>query len=285
MELESGEGTDGLLNEEAIMRAVAAELGMDPLETAEGVLTRLHCGQAADGSPGEHFVGTQASGRVAGQEKDQPMFQQADAGAFLVSCGLLDHLVENGGGAGEVGAQAFGIGRIDPAVVLLGADGQAQVQALRIDPGLLGPHTGGPDNQPGRRLLRHPLHLVQARPFPLRQVTQLLIPGQTLFQAPQQALGRSGAISLVEVAALCIACPIEDMVAQIQTVLPQARVTALRQAVTLRMEMVGQLRRFSWALSAVVLVIGIRSAASSAPTRCRCSCPWARRATSPGWWT
>jgi len=33
-------------------------------------------------------------------------------------------------------------------------------------------------------------------------------------------------------------------------------VTALRQAVTLRMEMVGQLTRFSWALSAVVLVIG-----------------------------
>ena len=72
----------------------------------------------------------------------------------------------------------------------------------------------------------------------------------------QQTLNRPGAISLVEVAALCIACPIEDMVAQIQAALPQARVTALRQAVTLRMEMVGQLTRFSWALSAVVLVIG-----------------------------
>jgi putative ABC transport system permease protein len=74
--------------------------------------------------------------------------------------------------------------------------------------------------------------------------------------AAQQALDRPGAVSLVEVAALCIACPIEEMVAQIQAVLPQARVTALRQAVTLRMEMVGQLTRFSWALSAVVLVIG-----------------------------
>jgi putative ABC transport system permease protein len=72
----------------------------------------------------------------------------------------------------------------------------------------------------------------------------------------QRALRRPGAISLIEVAALCIECPIEDMVAQIQTALPQARVTALRQAVTLRMEMVGQLQRFSWALSAVVLVIG-----------------------------
>jgi putative ABC transport system permease protein len=74
--------------------------------------------------------------------------------------------------------------------------------------------------------------------------------------AAQRALQRPGAVSLVEVAALCTACPIEDMVAQIQRTLPQARVTALRQAVTLRMEMVGQLMRFSWALSAVVLVIG-----------------------------
>jgi putative ABC transport system permease protein len=75
-------------------------------------------------------------------------------------------------------------------------------------------------------------------------------------RAAQRALDRPGAISLAEVAALCIACPIEEMVAQIQTALPQARVTALRQAVTLRMEMVGQLTRFSWAVSAVVLVIG-----------------------------
>ena len=74
--------------------------------------------------------------------------------------------------------------------------------------------------------------------------------------AAQRALHRPNAISLIEVAALCTACPIEDMVAQIQTVLPQARVTALRQAVTLRMEMVGQLQRFSWALSAAVLAIG-----------------------------
>jgi putative ABC transport system permease protein len=74
--------------------------------------------------------------------------------------------------------------------------------------------------------------------------------------AAQRALNRPGVVSLVEVAALCTACPIEQMVSQIQTALPQARVSALRQAVTLRMEMVGQLMRFSWAVSAVVLVIG-----------------------------
>ena len=72
----------------------------------------------------------------------------------------------------------------------------------------------------------------------------------------QEILGKPGAISLIEVSALCIACPIEDMVMQIGEALPQARVTALRQAVTLRMETVGQLERFAWVLSAVVLAIG-----------------------------
>ena len=72
----------------------------------------------------------------------------------------------------------------------------------------------------------------------------------------QHALNKANAVSLVEVAALCTACPIEDMVAQIGEVLPQARVAALRQAVTLRMETVGQLSRFALAVSAVVIAIG-----------------------------
>ena len=74
--------------------------------------------------------------------------------------------------------------------------------------------------------------------------------------AAQSALNRFGTISLVEVSALCNACPIEEMIRQIQKAVPQARVTGLRQAVALRMETVDQLTRFAWALSAVVLVIG-----------------------------
>lgn len=74
--------------------------------------------------------------------------------------------------------------------------------------------------------------------------------------AAQEVMGRPGSVSLVEVAALCIECPVEDMVEQIGAALPQARVTALRQAVTLRMETVGQLSRFSLAVSAVVVAIG-----------------------------
>jgi len=72
----------------------------------------------------------------------------------------------------------------------------------------------------------------------------------------QQVMNKPNSVSLVEVAALCTACPVEDMVKQMSDVLPQARVTALRQAVTLRMETVGQLGRFAMAVSAVVMAIG-----------------------------
>ncbi len=74
--------------------------------------------------------------------------------------------------------------------------------------------------------------------------------------AAQQVMNKPGSISLVEVAALCTACPIEEMVRQIGEVLPQARVTALRQAVTLRMNTVRQLERFALAVAAVVTAIG-----------------------------
>jgi putative ABC transport system permease protein len=74
--------------------------------------------------------------------------------------------------------------------------------------------------------------------------------------AAQEVMKKPDSVSLVEVAALCIECPVEDMVEQISGVLPQARVTALRQAVTLRMETVGQLSRFALAVSLVVIAIG-----------------------------
>jgi putative ABC transport system permease protein len=72
----------------------------------------------------------------------------------------------------------------------------------------------------------------------------------------QQVMNKPDSISLVEVAALCNACPVEEMVKQISDVLPQARVTALRQAVQLRMDTVGQLERFALAVSTVVVAIG-----------------------------
>lgn len=74
--------------------------------------------------------------------------------------------------------------------------------------------------------------------------------------ALQEALNRPDVVSLIEVSALCNTCPIEEIVRQIQHVLPHARVTALRQAAALRMESVENFTRFAWAVSGVVLVIG-----------------------------
>lgn len=74
--------------------------------------------------------------------------------------------------------------------------------------------------------------------------------------AAQQIMDKPQSITLVEVAALCTECPVEDMVEQISVVLPQARVTALRQAVTLRMKTATQLGQFALTVSGVVIVIG-----------------------------
>lgn len=72
----------------------------------------------------------------------------------------------------------------------------------------------------------------------------------------QNLLGKQGRISLIEVSALCADCPIEDLVAQISAKLPHAKVSAVRQAMTLKMQTVSQVVRFSIAVSIVVLAIG-----------------------------
>ena len=72
----------------------------------------------------------------------------------------------------------------------------------------------------------------------------------------ERVLGRPGAISLIEVSALCRGCPIEDIVAQIAAAIPHARVTAIRQAVAAREKAVGQLTRFSFAMAALLVLAG-----------------------------
>ena len=71
----------------------------------------------------------------------------------------------------------------------------------------------------------------------------------------QELLGRPGELSLVEVSALCIECPVEMMVRQIQQALPDARVTAVQQAVKTRSMTIARLARFGAALASVVLVV------------------------------
>lgn len=72
----------------------------------------------------------------------------------------------------------------------------------------------------------------------------------------RRALGKEGKTSLIEVSALCSDCPIDDIVAQISSRLPHAKVSAVRQAMTLKMQTTSQIIRFSVAVSVVVLLIG-----------------------------
>ncbi|MGE4579919.1 MAG: ABC transporter permease [Desulfuromonadales bacterium] len=72
----------------------------------------------------------------------------------------------------------------------------------------------------------------------------------------QHLLQKPGMISLVEVAALCGDCPVEDMVRQISAVMPEVEVNALQQIVKTRMHALEQFELFSWLVAAVVLLVG-----------------------------
>lgn len=72
----------------------------------------------------------------------------------------------------------------------------------------------------------------------------------------QELANKRDQLSLIEVSALCMDCPVEDIVAQIRTKLPHANVSAIQQAVRARNETVHRLTRFSLAVSSVVLAIG-----------------------------
>lgn len=71
----------------------------------------------------------------------------------------------------------------------------------------------------------------------------------------QSLLGSPGVYSMIEVSGFCNFCPIEDMAAQMTTVLPNARVTALRQAALIREETIDRFSAFGFILSGVVLLV------------------------------
>lgn len=75
-------------------------------------------------------------------------------------------------------------------------------------------------------------------------------------KAAQDLLGKPGLVSMVEVAALCKDCPIDDMVAQISAVLPAAKVTAIQSVVKGRLETVAAFRSFSLGVAALVALLG-----------------------------
>jgi len=71
----------------------------------------------------------------------------------------------------------------------------------------------------------------------------------------QNILSKQGSISMVEVAALCNACPVNDMVKQISVVLPGAKVTAIQQVVKTRHEAISQFKSFSLVVSGVIVLV------------------------------
>lgn len=85
------------------------------------------------------------------------------------------------------------------------------------------------------------------------QDDQLLI---TPLAVAQAELGKHGQVSMVEIAALCHDCPVDDMVMQLQSVLPGTNVQAVQQVVKTRMHALGQFKLFAWGVAVTVIVIG-----------------------------
>ncbi len=78
----------------------------------------------------------------------------------------------------------------------------------------------------------------------------------TRLDTAQAIFGKQGKVSMAEVAALCKDCPINEMVKQISDALPGAKVMAIQQVVKSRMETLGQLKKFSYGISGIILLIG-----------------------------
>ncbi|MFH1834863.1 MAG: FtsX-like permease family protein [Methanobacteriota archaeon] len=72
----------------------------------------------------------------------------------------------------------------------------------------------------------------------------------------QRLLGKEGKITLVEVAAICSGCPVEEIARQINEQIPEGKATPVKQVVAERMQTVKQLSNFGVAVGAIVLIIG-----------------------------
>ncbi len=72
----------------------------------------------------------------------------------------------------------------------------------------------------------------------------------------QEVLGKEGRVSMVEISAFCRGCPISDMVLQIAEKFPEAKVTALKQAVMSKMQSIDMFKTFSYGIAVLVVFIG-----------------------------
>lgn len=71
----------------------------------------------------------------------------------------------------------------------------------------------------------------------------------------QKQFNKGNAISMIELSALCSGCPIEDMVGQVNAVLPGARAVAVKETVELKMQAMHYFHKFSLGISALLLIV------------------------------
>jgi putative ABC transport system permease protein len=73
----------------------------------------------------------------------------------------------------------------------------------------------------------------------------------------QDIFNQENRLSLIEIAALCYDCPIEEIVSQTANQLPLAEVTAIRQTIESKMTAIHSFEQFSFGLSVVILIISM----------------------------
>ena len=71
----------------------------------------------------------------------------------------------------------------------------------------------------------------------------------------QILFGKKNSLSLIEVAALCYDCPIEEIVNQTSSKLPNVKVTAIRQTIESKMDAMHRFKHFSIGISLIILII------------------------------
>ena len=131
-------------------------------------------------------------------------------------------------------------------------DGRAPRNGREIVAGVVAARTLG--------LIKGAQLTIDGRPFTVTGILQptgsqdddLLI---TDLAAAQGVLHKPGAVSMVQVAALCSNCPVEDIAAQLGAALPGTKVTALQEKVRNRMDAISQFRAFSYLVAAVIVAI------------------------------
>lgn len=77
----------------------------------------------------------------------------------------------------------------------------------------------------------------------------------------QELSGRAGRVSLLEVAALCNSCPIDEIVRQVAEKIPDAQVSAIKEAVAARRAVVDRFGRLALALAATAAGLGFLAVA------------------------